>query len=207
MQQAIQKTERCIKMTDRKNSIIIGRACTGKTQNFIVPTIKYVCTNNKENMVVISPKDDIKEHCLKKLQEYGYNYVDVSVEEAQSKQFFTEYYKDIPEPNVVFISGIGLIEPEVTDKILFNFMNMTKITKHDHIRIFIDEANIVDKISNLPEFIETSKANAYSVMMATQSVNLLENGRTYSADEIINGFETVIFTDEKEKKRYSETAV
>lgn len=194
-------------MTDRKNSIIIGRACTGKTQNFIVPTIKYVCTNNKENMVVISPKDDIKEHCLKKLQEYGYNYVDVSVEEAQSKQFFTEYYKDIPEPNVVFISGIGLIEPEVTDKILFNFMNMTKITKHDHIRIFIDEANIVDKISNLPEFIETSKANAYSVMMATQSVNLLENGRTYSADEIINGFETVIFTDEKEKKRYSETAV
>ena len=194
-------------MTDRKNSIIIGRACTGKTQNFIVPTIKYVCTNNKENMVVISPKDDIKEHCLKKLQEYGYNYVDVSVEEAQSKQFFTEYYKDIPEPNVVFISGIGLIEPEVTDKILFNFMNMTKITKHDHIRIFIDEANIVDKISNLPEFIETSKANAYSVMMATQSVNLLENGRTYSADEIINGLETVILTDEKEKKRYSETAV
>lgn len=194
-------------MTDRKNSIIIGRACTGKTQNFIVPTIKYVCTNNKENMVVISPKDDIKEHCLKKLQEYGYNCVDVSVEEAQSKQFFTEYYKDIPEPNVVFISGIGLIEPEVTDKILFNFMNMTKITKHDHIRIFIDEANIVDKISNLPEFIENSKVNAYSVMMATQSVTLLENGRTYSADEVINGFETVIFTDEKEKKRYSETAV
>lgn len=191
-------------MTDRKNSIIIGRACTGKTQNFIVPTIKYVCTNNKENMVIISPKDDIKKLCVRKLQEYGYSCIEVSTEEAQNERFFAEFYKNISNPNAVFINDISLINSEVMDNILCNFMNTAKAIKHDHIRIFIDELNTAEKVNILPEFIENSKNCAYSIMMATLSVSLLDNGRIYRAKDVLNSIETIIYTDEREKRKVSD---